>query len=249
VVNYTVIIDFSNDQLKLMPGMTANVKILVGSSSDVLRVPNMALRFQPPADLVDSAKVKELGEGASGMGGGRGPGMGPGEFGMGRGGDTTGSAERRVRRQAMRDSIQAAHGGKLSDDELMGEMRKVVERMRQGEGPRGQAPPQVKVASRPPQQSRFGIQNVFPEFQKAASSPVQRFARGRVWIMNSSGKLEPVSVRTGLSDGRFTEVKSQSLKPGDQIVLGATSTAEAAAGPTTNPLAPTQPRMGGGDRR
>jgi multidrug efflux pump subunit AcrA (membrane-fusion protein) len=62
--------------------------------------------------------------------------------------------------------------------------------------------------------------------------------------MNSSGKLEPVSVRTGLSDGRFTEVKSQSLKPGDQIVLGATSTAEAAAGPTTNPLAPQQ--MGGG---
>lgn len=242
VVNYTVIIDFNNDQLKLMPGMTANVKILVGSSPDVLRVPNMALRFQPPADLVDSVKVKEMGEGAFGMGGGRGSG----ESGMGRGGDTTGSAERRVRRQAIRDSIQAAHGGKLSDDELMGEMRKVFERMRQGEAPRVQTPPPANLPKRPVQGSRFGIQNVFPEFQKAASAPVQRFARGRVWIMNSSGKLEPVPVRTGLSDGRFTEVKSQTLKSGDQIVLGATSTAEVATGPTTNPLAPTQQRMGGG---
>jgi len=248
VVNYTVIVDFNNDQLKLMPGMTANVKILVGSSPGVLRVPNMALRFQPPADLVDSAKVKELGEAAFGTGGGRGPGMGSGEFGMGRGGDTTGSAERRVRRQAIRDSIQAAHGGKLSDDQLMGEMRKAFERMHPGEMPRVQVPTQAHLPSRPAQQSRFGIQNVFPEYQKAATAPVQRNERGRVWLMNSSGKLEPVPVRTGLSDGRFTEVKSQMLKVGDQIVLGASSTADAATGPSTNPLAPSQPRMGGGDR-
>ena len=55
VVNYTVVIDVNNDQLKLMPGMTANVKVLVASAQDVLRVPNMALRFQPPGDLIDSA--------------------------------------------------------------------------------------------------------------------------------------------------------------------------------------------------
>ncbi len=260
VVNYTVIIDFSNDQLKLMPGMTANVRVLVGSSTGVLRVPNMALRFQPPADLVDSAKVKELGESAFGMGGGRRPGRGSGEFGMGGGsgpgtgsgdsgmdnGDTTGTAQRRARRQAMRDSIQAAHGGKLSDDELMGEMRKVFERVRQAGAPRTPTPPPASVPKRSAQGSRFGIENTFPEFQKAASAPVPRFTRGRVWIMNSSGKLEPVPVRTGLSDGRFTEVKSQSLKSGDQIVLGASLTSEIASGSSTNPLAPQQ--MGGGRR-
>ncbi len=249
VVNYTVIIDVNNDQLRLMPGMTANVKILVGSSPGVMRVPNMALRFQPPADLVDSVKVKELGEAGFGMGGGRGPGMGSREFGMGHGGDTTGTAERRARRQALRDSIQAAHGGKLSDEELMGEMRKVFERMRRAEEQRVQAPPQASLPSRRAQQSRFGIQNVFPEYQKAATPPVQRNERGRVWLMNSSGKLEPVPVRTGLSDGRYTEVKSQTLKVGDQIVLGASSTAEVASGTSANPLAPSQPpRMGGGDR-
>ena len=54
VVNYIVIIDVQNDQLKLMPGLTANVKILVASASNVLKVSNMALRFQPSADIIDT---------------------------------------------------------------------------------------------------------------------------------------------------------------------------------------------------
>ena len=41
-----------------MPGMTANVKILVGQEKNVLKVSNLALRFQPPAELVDSTKLK-----------------------------------------------------------------------------------------------------------------------------------------------------------------------------------------------
>ena len=79
VVNYTVVIDVDNRDLKLMPGMTASVRILVGSAPKVMRVPNMALRFQPPADLVDSAKVKEMaanGSGGSGRGGWSGGGPG-----------------------------------------------------------------------------------------------------------------------------------------------------------------------------
>ncbi len=59
VVNYIVIIDVDNDRLKLMPGMTANVKILVGEAKGVLRVPNMALRFQPPGELIDSTALKQ----------------------------------------------------------------------------------------------------------------------------------------------------------------------------------------------
>lgn len=59
VVNYIVIIDVDNNRLKLMPGMTANVKILVGEANNVLRIPNMALRFQPPADLVDSTALTQ----------------------------------------------------------------------------------------------------------------------------------------------------------------------------------------------
>jgi len=48
VVTYDTIIDFDNPDLKLFPGMTAYVTIPVESATDVLKVPNTALRFEPP---------------------------------------------------------------------------------------------------------------------------------------------------------------------------------------------------------
>jgi HlyD family secretion protein len=47
VITYDVVIGVSNPDLKLFPGMTANVKILVDKREDVLKVPNGALRFHP----------------------------------------------------------------------------------------------------------------------------------------------------------------------------------------------------------
>jgi HlyD family secretion protein len=47
VVTYDVVIAVSNLDLKLFPGMTANVKILVEEHPNVLRVPNAALRYRP----------------------------------------------------------------------------------------------------------------------------------------------------------------------------------------------------------
>lgn len=45
VVNYTVVIHTRNEDLRLRPGMTADVEILVASARDVLSVPNAALRL------------------------------------------------------------------------------------------------------------------------------------------------------------------------------------------------------------
>lgn len=47
VVTYTVIIEASNEDRKLFPGMTANVQIEVAKVDDALRVPNDALRYRP----------------------------------------------------------------------------------------------------------------------------------------------------------------------------------------------------------
>lgn len=48
VVTYDVIIQVENNELKLKPGMTAEVEILAANKKDVLRVPTSALRFIPP---------------------------------------------------------------------------------------------------------------------------------------------------------------------------------------------------------
>ena len=50
VVSYVTIIDVANRDMKLKPGMTANVTVEVARQNSTLRVPTSALRFQPATD-------------------------------------------------------------------------------------------------------------------------------------------------------------------------------------------------------
>ncbi|KAF0144548.1 MAG: HlyD family secretion protein [Nitrospirae bacterium] len=61
VVTYDVVIKMDNPELKLKPGMTANVSVIVSIKKDVLKIPNAALRFKP--------SEKGTGAPAKGMGG------------------------------------------------------------------------------------------------------------------------------------------------------------------------------------
>jgi HlyD family secretion protein len=47
VVTYNVVVKVSNPDLKLKPGMTANVSIILADKEGIIRVPNAALRFSP----------------------------------------------------------------------------------------------------------------------------------------------------------------------------------------------------------
>src|SRR5256885_14847783 len=47
VVTYTVVVAVANPEGRLMPGMTANVKVIVAEKASVLKAPNAALRFRP----------------------------------------------------------------------------------------------------------------------------------------------------------------------------------------------------------
>ena len=47
VISYDVVLSVDNQQLRLFPGMTANVRVLTNTIRDVLKVPNAALRFRP----------------------------------------------------------------------------------------------------------------------------------------------------------------------------------------------------------
>lgn len=58
VVTYDVVVKVDNAELKLKPGMTANLSLVVASKSDVLRVPNAALRFRLSDDRKRSSGQK-----------------------------------------------------------------------------------------------------------------------------------------------------------------------------------------------
>src|SRR6478609_8244204 len=98
VVTYDTIIEVNNDDLKLKPGMTANVSIVIAKREGVLTVPNSVLRFRPPespaAKPVTNAPVQVAATserptaaagGGQGGGGERRRGQGGGERGGGGG--------------------------------------------------------------------------------------------------------------------------------------------------------------------
>jgi HlyD family secretion protein len=152
VVTYPVILEIANPEGRLRPKMTANVTIDVASVPNVLRVPNVALRFKPMNESGDDKRA---------------------------GGTSSGGGDAMTR---------AARSG-------------------QGAGPAG-------AAGQLPRGGRGG----------AAGGKTQT-----VYTLDANKKLTPVEIRTGITDGRFTQVVSGPLKVGDQVVIGvATSKVESA---------------------
>jgi len=88
VVTYTTIVKVDNPDIKLRPGMTATVSMVVGEAIKKLRVPNAALRFNPPQEVLmayfqklQAERGGQRGDGeqtSSAVGGHMGFGMGSG---------------------------------------------------------------------------------------------------------------------------------------------------------------------------
>jgi HlyD family secretion protein len=79
VVTYSAVFSVDNSQQRLKPGMTANVKILVEEVTDVLKIPNSALRFKPALtekERRDSQSGVKAPNGSSGPGSSGAPGLG-----------------------------------------------------------------------------------------------------------------------------------------------------------------------------
>jgi HlyD family secretion protein len=82
VTTYGTVITVPNEQLKLKPGMTANVKIEIAKKTDILRVANAALRFRPSNDVFAALNQPVPPEAT---GGGRGQRNGGGRNAAGQG--------------------------------------------------------------------------------------------------------------------------------------------------------------------
>lgn len=79
VVTYDTVIGVNNDELKLKPGMTANVSIVIAHKDDVIKIPNSALRYRPPDATPEPRRSPPAGgarSGGAGRPGGGGPARG-----------------------------------------------------------------------------------------------------------------------------------------------------------------------------
>lgn len=87
VVTYVVVVNVDNSELKLKPGMTANVSVVVAKKEDIVKIPPAALRFKPkggdekaPAKGESAPASAPMGKGGREDGGKRGEKKGTGQI-------------------------------------------------------------------------------------------------------------------------------------------------------------------------
>jgi HlyD family secretion protein len=223
VVTYTAVIATSNPNLELFPGMTANVRIVVDSRENALKVPNAALRFRPAG----AAEARVPG----------GEGGAPGE--QAPGGDSKGGAQagEAFRQRLVTElALNAEQQAKL--DEILRDTRERIrsiqtedkaERRRQSERLRAESRARIAEILDPAQRQRY------EEIAASRSGAGRAAASGRVWVVDDTGKLAGVDVRLGLTDGTSTEVLGGTLQDGTQVVIGSASDKVARAQPKGGP--------------
>ncbi|HVP37901.1 MAG TPA: efflux RND transporter periplasmic adaptor subunit [Candidatus Saccharimonadales bacterium] len=233
VVSYTTVIEVANPDLKLRPGMTANVTVMVAHKDDVVKIPNAALRLKLPSAVAAQFGIKD--EGRSRSGGGRSGQAGNSSTSVGgsQGGgpEVAGAAGAQAGRPggAGGDTERGGHGARAARGDSS----------RTGHGPGG----------------GHGAWAARGDSSRTGRGPggAGQAGRGafhppsRIYVQVAPGKLKVVSVHTGLSDGTYTEIVSGDLEPGQKVVTGVLG-ALSASSQATPPPGMGGP-FGGGPRR
>ena len=220
VVSYTTMIDVPNEDLRLKPGMTANVTVQIAANEDVLRVPNSALRFAPTPELF-AALGQEVPQQLAGAGGARGVAGSAGTAGQTAGG-AEGQTAGRERFAQLTPEERAQFAARFTPEQRAQFAQMTPEQRAEFRGRRGAAGDPASAAAG----SGFG----------------------RVWALRD-GKLQLLRVRTGVTDGAMTAIVGGELKEGDRVVTGITEPGGTVTSQTANPLLPFGRRGGGAGGR
>jgi HlyD family secretion protein len=139
VVTYQTVISVPNQQLKLKPGMTANVQIEITRKNNVLRMPAAATRFRPTAEVFAALKQEpppDFGRGGSGRGRNAG-GTGGGQGGF-PGGGQPGAATAPTTGGAPAATVASAQGSKPTQQATVSPQPAQAPGQGQGQGRRRQ---------------------------------------------------------------------------------------------------------------
>ena len=223
VVTYTVVIAADNPDLKLLPGMTANVRIIVERRANALKLPNAALRFRAPA----GAPVQAA-DGAASAASGPAPGPAPGPAG-----NIQAVRERLIRDLALSESQIQALDAAFAEfrSQLAGLGTGLTEAQRRQSIERLRAENRGRIAGllTPEQRQRFQAMN-------AGAGNANGGSEGRVY-RSKDGMLVALPLRVGITDGAYTEILGGGLREGDEIVIGLQSSSAGSA-PSGNAAMP-----------
>jgi len=300
VVTYSAVIDVANRGLKLRPGMTANITIMVAKREGVLTVPNAALRFKPNLSdkeqeafrvkIDERRKELDAERQAQGSQEGQQASSPQAQQPSAQGGELRTNNEGRQRApDGAEGSRKRAEGGQGNSNREgwrqraeggQGNSNREGFRQRRGGGPdnsnregfrqrRGGGPDNSNSEGF---RQRGGGQTPGAEGQRprgegsqAGTGEGQRQRQGgqasgggeggsprrqwqTIWVLTANKQIEPRLVRTGLTNGRVTEIVAGDLLEGDTVIIGQNETgATRPQTPTPTPFGqPSRPGGGGG---
>jgi HlyD family secretion protein len=220
VVTYPVIIEVPNPDEKLRPKMTANVTIAVAQVQDVLRISNSALRFKPEG----AAATPAGGRNAQTADGNASTSTATSSGGAG-GGAASGAGGG--------GGANGAGGGRSGGRRRNG-----------GAGGFGGGTPEGAAAQMG--ERGAGITGAGAAFGPRGGGRKQG---QNIYILDADKKPKAVWIRTGITDGHYTQVVGGDLKEGDMVIVGlVTAKVEGPAAPGTNQGPFGRPGGGGGGR-
>jgi len=203
VVTYTVVVTAENQDQHLLPGMTANVQLVIDERQAVLKVSNAALRFRPSNAETDTvAGTSSVDRGRISSGG-------------------TGQQAERLKR--LNEVLGLNKDQQAQVRAIFAEQRERIIALRR----QGVEPDEIRTeVKRMWKQSSSAISAILTAEQRekfraiATSRTANPVKRGRVWLLDKNRTPVPVDIITGISDGSFTEIVRGDLKAGQEIIAG-----------------------------
>lgn len=226
VVTYTVVVEFANSGrggTQLLPGMTANARIVTDTREQALKLPNAALRVRLPGVAEPAAPAASRAGGASAAAGPSTPSAPPDGNAPARPGNPL---------QAFRDGLATQVGLSAEQlekvDAITAGLRPRFAALRElPEDERGKAVERVRAELRA-QVAGLLTAEQKPKYEQFIAETTERRAgaagggstRGRVYVLDDKGQPQAVAVRLGISDGSMTELLGSNLKLGQEVVTG-----------------------------
>ncbi len=246
VVTYVAVVGFSNDAGRLLPGMTANVRVITDVRENVLKVPNSALRVRI-AGIEPAAAEPAASASAPVAAAASGPALAPPApaTGGGNGGGAATEFRNRVVKELQLSAVQTAQVDAIYSEtrpKFMA-LRDLApeERAKARDGLTADIRARIADALTPEQKPKFAA--------LVAEAASRTSTRGRIYVMDEQGKPKAFNARLGITDGTSTELivsassaDAKALMEGASVIIGVQSQGAAKTG-APKAAAPT-PRLG-----
>jgi len=224
VITYTVVVSTQNPDLRLLPGMTANVTFQIERRDDTLMIPNTALRFRPASARAERPAADRASDERPRAEPGAAPGRGRGE----------GRGEQQI--ENLKRELELTQEQEQQVRAIYREMAQKMRQIREGGTPpesmreetaklRRVAEDRVAAILTPDQRTKYD------EMRGAAGQDGPR--RGTVYVLGPNGEPKAVRVMVGITDGSNTELVSGEIKAGDHVIVGADAKGARPAAPAS----------------